>query len=254
MKLIRNAIVFNAEMPTAHDLATKIEALPFTAPAASDMMAIGFIPVPVIGEFVASYTNGYAFAVRIDEKTIPASAIKQRLKEWVARIEEAEVRKVGNKERRTLKDSVIQELLVQAIAKTSEITVFYDRDNQYLIVPVSSQRNAQRIMSALVKALETLKTSTIHVNNLTRGITALLKKHMGGDQAAFAPYYVGDHIQLQRTNRGKVTFSLTDATDQAAQGFIEALDAGFEVNQIQLLGGGTKFKLSSDFHLKAINF
>ncbi|WP_188053266.1 recombination-associated protein RdgC [Iodobacter fluviatilis] len=254
MKLIKNAIVFNVEMPTSKILADKLEARPFIEPTSLETLSIGFVGVPISNETVINYEGGMAFAVRIDEKVIPNSAIELKTQELVAKVETEEKRKVGKKERRDLKDIVATDIIKRAIAKTSIITVFFDTKKKYLIIPISSSRHAQMIINLLIIAIETLKTSTIHINSVTKGITALLCDQVNGNNTAFGHFNVGDHVQLQRQKKEKVTFNLHNATAAAEKGFIEALDSGFEVKQIQLISKLGSFNLTEQFHLKSIAF
>jgi recombination associated protein RdgC len=253
MKLIKTAIVFNAEMPNAHDLATKLEATPFADLLSNDVQAIGFIPTQPCGEYVASFIDGYAFTVRHDQKVVPASAIKQRLKEWEGKIEAEESRRIGRKERKELKERVTEELLTKALAKTTEITVFYDTACKYLIIPVSSRSKAQMIMTLLIKALESVKTSTIHISDVAKGVTAMLADHLSGNDAAFGDFHLGDKFQLVN-KKEKVSFDQTAPTETATKGLTEALAAGFAVKSLQLVYGAVTFNLTNEFHLKSIQF
>lgn len=90
----------------------------------------------------------------VEKKVIPGNVVKRAVEERVAQIEEEEGRKPGKKEKREIKDEVIQNLLPSAFTKMETISVWIDTNNKMLIVDGSSIKKSDGVASALVDCLD----------------------------------------------------------------------------------------------------
>jgi recombination associated protein RdgC len=259
---MKNAIVFRAELPRAPaDLEAQIMACPFTEVQASstEYCSSGFVGVPGTGgEFVATFEGGYAFALRHDEKILPASVVNAETERSVRKIEHDESRKVGKKERKEIKEVITDNLLRRALIKSKTITCYHDVARGYLIVPVSSASAADRITSLLMHAAPKAKLDFLPgIAELPDALTHFLQLWVSGaDQQPFGPdFTIGDAAHLERIGEQteKIRCDLGNL-ETARGGLREALGKEFGVSALQLYHGTTAFRVTKDFELKGIKF
>lgn len=252
MKLITNAIVYKAELPDAELLAQHLAELPYAELAPEQLARTSFVPHKAFGDLVQKFEGGLAFCARTDEKVLPPAAIKAELEKRIEQIQNAEGRKPGKKEIKAVKEQVYGELVRKALVKHSTVVCYYDTQNQYLIVPVSNKGLADRIISALIRTVGSVKTTTIHVSDVKGGITTRLKNWLEGDDEAFGEMQLDGEVQMQGES-GRISISL-NSLDNARQAITEALEAGFSATSARLSLGAIDFRLTSDFHLKSIGY
>jgi recombination associated protein RdgC len=113
--------------------------------------------VPPLGrhgsEFVHA-TNGYLMLCRKrQDKLLPAAVVNEALEEKVLQIEEREASKLPAKQRRSLKDEVIFNLLPRAFARSSlQYAYISPRDSQ-LVVNAAAASRAEELIDDLRTAL-----------------------------------------------------------------------------------------------------
>lgn len=252
LKLITNAHVYKAELPSAAIVAGHLAELPFTPITPTQMSCAGFVPCPVSNELVTTFEGGFAFTVRYDEKILPASIINAALKERIACIEMDNDCKLKKAERDALRDLVTFELCQKALAKKTVVTAFYYPADRLLIVPVAGKRIAGLVTSLLIQAVGSVKTETIHVSEIKHGLTTRLRSVIEGQIDAFDGFKLGDSVAL-KVNGDKITYAIADF-DTAKAGVLEALDRNFQVERIGLVHGDVDFKLTHDFYFRSISF
>jgi recombination associated protein RdgC len=262
MKLIRNAIIYNAEIPDAEILAQHLAEKPFSPPTPTALDSAGFVPVPGsdTDELVSTFQGGFAFSLRHDSKIVPTSAVKERTEDLVAKFKDHTGVTPGKKMRKELKEQALMELLPHALVRTAVVTCFYEPATKFLIVATGSQKLADTAMSRLVHAVGSVKTSTIHVSNVKGGLTARLKAWLEEDpnvsSEAFGPeLQLGGAVALDRLldRREKVAFSL-QSLGNVPEGLKEALAKGFEVTSMAMVHGLVDFTLTNAFRFKGIEF
>ena len=89
------------------------------------------------------------FAARKQTKLLPASIIKDFVRERVAAIESAQNRRVGKQEKKEIQDQVIGELLPRALPRNADTTAYIDIKNNWLVVNTPSRSQAEDIVSLL---------------------------------------------------------------------------------------------------------
>ncbi|MCF8208500.1 MAG: recombination-associated protein RdgC [Rhodoferax sp.] len=251
--LIKSAIVYNAELPSAEKLESHLEEAGFTDLAPVQALGLGFVPRLDHGTFVETFPGGFAFTVRVDQKVVPGSIVNAETVKEVQRILTSEGRKVGKHERRGIKASILDRMLVTAFVRTSLVTCFYFPARKYLIIPTTNAKLAGQITGELVNAVGSVKTTTIHVSEVKKGLTKRLQQWLDGEQPAFDQYQPSDEVTLVSEKR-KVTVKMSDLED-ARKGLEEVLDQGFQVKSVGFtLESGTDFKLTDEFRLKGIRF
>lgn len=255
-KLIRNAIVYKAELPSSALLENHLKEKPFIELGQADWHGAGFVEIPATRELVSTFNGGFAFAVRYDSKILPISIIRAEVKKRVEAIEKQEGRRLDKDTRATVQDMVMTEMLAKALSKQAIITCYYDTANQFLIVPVSSKQLAGIVVSNLIKAVGSVKTTTINICDVKLGLTTKVREWLRGDESgAFGlDFQPGGSVKLVGEKREKATFDVS-ALDKAKAGIADALEKGFSVTELGMtFKEKTNFRLTADFHLKGIEF
>lgn len=262
MSLIKNALVYKAHLPDLQTLNDALAQEEFVECAPGQLSSIGFVePCPghsgPLDEHLAFFEGGVAFAARIDTKIIPSDTVKKELAITVARIQETTGRKPGKKETKEIKEAVIYELAAKAFVSTKIVRVYHHTESNTLIVP-ATQHQADRILTRLVKACGSVKTETIHVNDVKLGLTTRMKHWtdiksgaFGDDGDIFHTFDLTGVVDLKR-GKERVSFKVESLRGNLSA-LQESLLKGFNVDAIGLSTqhGGT-FKLSSDLKLKSI--
>lgn len=260
MNLLKNAIIFSAELPSRDLMLNHLAEIPF-APVGETMVSrAGFIPNVTTGELVTPIEGGYSFSVRLDEKMLPKAAVRRAIGDAIqayADEEELDVSELEDNLVGQIEERTMVKLIANALIKTTIVHCFYSESAQYLIVPTTSKPLAQTVMSLLIKAVGSVKTSTIHVSNIKGGLTTRLKNFLGTDEddgieSAFDGFKLGDSCLL-KLKADKAKFDMDDLT-AASAGLREALNAEMEVELMELVHQGVAFKLTHDFKLRGIQF
>jgi len=252
-QLIKSAIVYNAELPSPGALQSHLESAQFVEPLSLQTKSVGFVPRTEGSTLVEAFAGGLSFTVRIDQKIIPASVVKAELVKRVKDVERVTGRKPGKKERAELKLAVLDEIARRALIRTTLVTCFHHTATNMLIVPTTNPKLAGTVVSDLVNAVGSVKTTTIHVSHVQQGLTTRLKKWLADDETAFAGLHPCGEAGLAQDTR-KVTVKMGDLAS-ARSGLNEALSSGFEVKSLGFLfSAGTEVKLTDEFRLRGISF
>lgn len=252
-QLIKAAIVYVAELPATEHLEQHLQADQFTEMMSLQIRSVGFTAFES-GQYTSEFPGGVAFKVRIDEKIIPASAIQREVDRMVAETQRLTGRKPGKKERKELKEVALASLAPQAFPRTAEITCFYERATQYLIVPTTSKKLSDIITSALVHAVASMKTTTINVSGIKKGLTARMTKWLDNDSEAFGQFNPSGDAALAYDKR-RLTVKMGNLLT-AKDGLQEALAKGFQVTSMGFnhIDTGVEFRLTEAFHFKGLAF
>lgn len=251
-QLIKATRIFSAALPSAEAMREHLANEAFSDPLGTQLSSCGFVPMEQ-GTYVADFPGGYAFRFRFAQKVIPGSIVKQALADACTEIEQSEGRKPGKKEKAEVKARLIEEMALQAFVKTTDVIAYFRSTTNHLFVPTLSSNIGDKLMTKLVFAVESLKTETIHVSEVTQGLTARLKKWLDeADDDAFGAFYPVNEVDLEQEERS-VKVKMT-GLQQAHRTLTSSLGQGFAVKSIGLSLYGDEFKLTSDFKLRSINF
>lgn len=254
-KLIKNAIVYNAKLPDADALRQHFEASRFTEPTQLQWHSAGFVEIPATGELVSTFEGGLAFAVRYDSKILPASVIRAEVEKRLDAIEKQEGRRPSKETRQSVRDMVTDELLAKALTKTAIVTAYYDPAKQYLIVPVSSKQLADVVISQLVHAVKSMKTTTINISDVKLGLTTKVREWLADAESDTFGWNLepGGRVKMVSETES-ASFDMT-ALDKARAGIEDALGNDFKVSELGMIfQGRTSFRLTHEFRFKGFSF
>lgn len=252
MRLIKNAIVFKAELPRQEVLAQHLAELPFEPVGETFISRAGFIPNGATGELLTPIEGGCSFTLRYDEKILPASAVRQAVTAAIDEAEKSLGQELDGDDIGAIKERVTTELIAKALIKTTVVHAFYHAESNFLVVPTTNKNLAQVVIGSVIKVVGSVKTSTIHVDNIKGGLTTRLRNYLDGDTEAFGAFTMGDSVQL-KDKQDRVSIDL-GSLDNAKRTLGEALENKLMVERMALTHHDVSFKLTHNFQIKGIEF
>ena len=144
--------------PIAFDelaLAKQLENLRFKPCAKSLPSSYGFVPPVDEEETLVLATQGaLLIKLRIEEKILPPSVVRDALAEEIKSIEASTGRRLYRDEKERLKDEIHQTLLTKAFSRFSHIHAYIDTERQWLIVDAASPKRLALFCSLFTRCVE----------------------------------------------------------------------------------------------------
>lgn len=161
----KNAIVYRLTEGSL-DIDSVEEAIakfPHSMPGNLDNMRYGFV-APFESSLVETALGITMLAAKCSYKDLPASVINEAVEAKAKQISESENRAVGRKERQTIKDEVIFNLLPKAFVKhrvTRALLI-----DEYIVVNTASAKQAEDFLSKLREALGSLRVVPVSTSQI----------------------------------------------------------------------------------------
>lgn len=139
----------------------------FVPCGSQDLTRSGWVPpLGRHGSELVHATNGYLMVCsKRQDKLLPPGVINEELEEKVLAIEERDGRKLPRKERQSLKDEVIFDLLPRAFVRSSLQFAYISPVDNLLVVNASSIKRAEDLLHDLRDALGSLSVIPLTGNN-----------------------------------------------------------------------------------------
>jgi recombination associated protein RdgC len=136
----------------------------FAACGASQEKSIGWIEPrgEANGPLLEVMAQQWILKLMIETRAVPAPVVNRRAQERALQIEAATGRKPGKKEIRDIKDDLRLELLPMAFTKQSSVLIWFNREDQYVVIDASSQARADDVVTLLVQMLPGLALTLIN--------------------------------------------------------------------------------------------
>lgn len=143
---------------TADRLSSQLSRASFQPCGSLDIQTTGWTsPVGhATHELVHSVSGQWLIALRIQQRLLPASVIKQAAEDRAEEIEAQQGCKPGRKQMKEIKDAVITELLPRAFTRDKLIHAWIDPTNGYLGINAPSKSAAEPVVEYLHRALDEL--------------------------------------------------------------------------------------------------
>lgn len=141
----------------------------------------------LFGQDTLTRTAGDAFwfQIRSENKLLPGAAIKRALADRIEEIQQRECRKVGGKEKKRLKEEIIDEMLPTALKVQSVVSAMIDPKGGYILVDAASSKKADLVIAMLLQAIEGLESERMDFPNSLQGKMADLI--LSEDEFVFTP-------------------------------------------------------------------
>ena len=154
----KNLIFFRLEKPFAYTpeaLEESLEKMSFVPCGRHELSSLGWSsPMGKLSEMrVHAGSGAMMICAKKEERILPASVIREFVSDKVEAIEETEMRKVNKKERDTIKDEVILDLIPKAFTRSSHTWAIILPKQSLLIVDASSSKKADEFTTLLRKTL-----------------------------------------------------------------------------------------------------
>ncbi|MDP5136486.1 recombination-associated protein RdgC [Rheinheimera baltica] len=157
----KNVRVYKLSAPLSTDMAVWEQALTefrFTPLSAQDAVKSGFsFPLHAsIKQYCHACQHMLFFAVKRQEKILPAAVINEEMQPKLEALEQEKGRPLSRKEKQSLKEELQQSLLPRAFSRSTLTQGYYDAENQCLVINSGSAGKAEDVLALLRKALGSL--------------------------------------------------------------------------------------------------
>ena len=126
---------------------------PFAECSATQQKSTGWVPPrgDEHGALVEVVDGQWIARFAIETKSVPGDAVRRKTQEAVDAIEKTTGRKPGKKEVRDLRDDALIALLPQAFPRRSQVTVWIEPTQRWLVMDVGAQGKADEVITSLVR-------------------------------------------------------------------------------------------------------
>ncbi|MDD5273731.1 MAG: recombination-associated protein RdgC [Methylovulum sp.] len=152
---------------SAEELEQKLEALAFRPCGPHEESSFGWTaPVGKSGQQLVHSSNGFMMLCgKKEERVLPASVLNELVQEKILETEEQQGRKLSKKDRTSIKDELIFELLPRAFTFSRKIYAYIDPQGGWIIVDAASAKASEDLLSLLRKSLGSLPAVPINTVN-----------------------------------------------------------------------------------------
>lgn len=212
--LPRNLTFFRFSREVADDISTRdlnhvLAEHAFREIGPQEFSTSGFSPF-MAPDFTVDSGAYEGFALRIAEKLLPGASVREAVAKKCDIIESLEGRKPGGKERKRIKDDVINEMLPHAPVRLKTIRGWFDYAEGWLVIDTASRKQAEYVLTQLRQALGSLPAVPLAPEESPR---ILLTHWLANGDVHVVGYELGDECQLRdpaTSNGARATFVRQD--------------------------------------------
>ncbi|MDP4946036.1 recombination-associated protein RdgC [Alishewanella sp. SMS8] len=157
----KNIRVYKLSAPLTTDLASLEQAFAefkFSPCTGQEAVKSGF-SYPLhnsIKQYCHQQQHRWFFAIKRQEKILPAAVINEELQPKIDAAEQEQGRALSRKEKQALKEELIHTLLPRAFSRSQLTQGYYDAQQNWLVINSSSASKAEDILALLRKAIGSL--------------------------------------------------------------------------------------------------
>lgn len=141
---------------TSETLQDALATHPFRHCTSQEEMTAGWVS-PSGGEaLVHSQGDHWLLKLKIEEKILPASVVREHLQDKAEEIEATENRKLGRKERQNLADEIRLDLLPRAFTRSRILWVWLDGQNHRVLMDTTTDKLCEQALNLLREGLGSL--------------------------------------------------------------------------------------------------
>lgn len=157
----KNLALFRFSEPfavTEDDFENQLSTLSFRPCGSLELSTIGWIPpLQPGGDQLVHSANGFLMVCACkEEKVLPPAVVNEIVEERIAEIEGKQQRSVRRKERESLRDEVIFELLPRALSFSRRTYAYIDPKGQWLVIDSGSSSTTDGFTELLRRSLGSL--------------------------------------------------------------------------------------------------
>lgn len=129
---------------------------PFRSCSSTEESTAGWVSPSNSALLVHNQGNHWLIKLKIEEKILPASVVREQLTEEIEALEAAENRRIGRKERKDLTDEVRLSLLPKAFTRSRYVWVWLDGKNNRIMLDTTTDKQAELALNLLREGLGSL--------------------------------------------------------------------------------------------------
>ncbi|WP_114416208.1 recombination-associated protein RdgC [Marinospirillum perlucidum] len=231
----------NAQPWSTEKLQEALASRPFRHCSSQEEVSVGWVSPSGTESLVHSQGDHWLLKLKIEEKILPATVIREHLQEKTEAIEAQEGRKPGRKERQNLSEEIRFELLPRAFTRSRYLWVWLDGQNHRVlldnttdklceqalnllreglgslpVVPLGTQKPATQVMTSWLQeeaepSLELLDACELRDPEDDKAVVRIKGQPLTGDEIT-QHLTVGKRVTQLRLNwQDQLTFTLTDS-------------------------------------------
>ncbi|MFH4354965.1 MAG: recombination-associated protein RdgC [Neisseriaceae bacterium] len=211
----------------------------------------GFIPACQYSEdSVVTVSNTWRIRLKQEERVLPSYVVNNLLQEQLDLIEARELRKVSAKQKRSIRQKIIEEMLPQAFIRPSFIESIYVPDYNFLFVNQVLESKYGLFLATLRKAVGSLEAEFVQTQ--TSPITLMTQWLQTGEAAG--QLELDDFCELRKTEDPASSIKLYKQ-DLSSPNIRQLGDKNYSVHQLALVWRKKiRFILGADLGLKGLQW
>lgn len=155
----------NDEMPSVAELESALQAGIAIPCPSNQPSSAGWVPPVDNGALVHSVGGQWLIALQVEERILPASVINDEVQKRAKAQEKEQGFPLGRKQRREIKDLVVDELLPRAFTKKRRTYAWIDPEGKTLAIDAPSEAKALEIINQLLACERSLDVNFLPVKS-----------------------------------------------------------------------------------------
>jgi DNA recombination-dependent growth factor C len=163
----RNATLYRLPRPwsiSVNALEERLRTLAFAPTLKMQAQSAGWASPRDDEQLVYAQGEHALITLRTETKVIPARSVELLVRERAAALEKEQGYKAGRRQRREIKERVLDEMLPKAFRQQRDTNVWLDRARGYLVVDSGTPSQCDAVMGALAKVLTPFPVSPLYVH------------------------------------------------------------------------------------------
>ncbi len=187
--------------------------------------------------------------LQIEEKLLPATIIRQKLKEKIKEIESTREHHISGQEKRTLKGDIYYSLIPKAFGKIKKLYAYIDTENNLLLLNSASSKRMKEFVSFFKKTCPDIKIKPPELKKLSNVMANWLQ-----NDSAPQSLTIENACVFQDTNNQSRTIRCKQQ-NLFAPSMQALLKDGCEVSQMSFTWNDrVTFTLKDDFTLQSLTY
>lgn len=252
----RNLTLFRFSPAVAADLSRLDECLPenrMRPVGPMEMSTRGFIS-PIgrgVDELTLTVPPYTLLSVGSQDKLLPSAVVNDEVASRVQKIVEAEGRSPGGRERKRIKDDVMNDLLPRAFVRSSRMSGYVDVRGGWLVLDTSSRKSAENTLSQIREALGSFPAVPLAPEESPR----IVMTHWIATGELPEGFVLGDEVELRDPSTASGAIARCRRQDLDSDEVREHLRTGKQVFRVGLIfDDRVSFVLSDDLVISKVKF
>lgn len=208
-------------------------------------------PYDFSDQMVITAQNSWKIQLRKEKRLLPTSVLRQESERRIKEIEEKEHRQLSIKDKKALKQRVLDELLPRAFSQTSTIEGIYISDKGFLLVNQAQANKREELLSYLRQALGSFEAALISCD---KAATDLMSQWLLDDGSLPNDLVIGNYCELKNIANIKSVSRFVNQDIQSKE-VVGILKKDHFVSQLAFIWQDKlRFILCEDFSLKSIQY